>query len=148
MHITADLLEGVPRLADYQTGMCHLFVQSNACSLSVNVVDDPTVREDMERALERLVPSAWVHDGTFANTIAASPRRHTMPGHVKAALLGSALAIPVSRGTLALGEEQGVYLNEHSEVAARNGAPRRAILVPIHGELAERSRSGAYPVYR
>lgn len=147
--ITDMLLESVPAISDFQCGVCHLFVQHTACSLSVNVIDDASVREDMEAALAKLVPSSWVHDGTFRHTIPASDRRHTMPGHVKAALLGGALAVPVVRGSLALGEWQGIYLNDHRDGGgALRGAHRRSIVVTIQGELAERSRSGNFPLYR
>lgn len=145
--ITQDILDGCPQLADFQLGMCFLFVQHTGCSLSVNVVDDPTVCDDMERALEKLVPRRWVHDGTFCHTIPASDRRHTMPAHVQAALMGGSLSLPVSRGTLALGEWQGVYLNDHGLLASRN-SPRRSIIVTVQGELAERSRSGYFALYR
>ena len=113
------------------------------------MVDEPQghlgVREDMEAALDKIVPASWVHDGTFRHTIAASDRRHTMPCHVKAALMGVSLAIPVMRGTLALGEWQGIYLNEHQ---SGHGSHRRSIVATVQGEVAERSRQGSFPVYR
>lgn len=151
--ITRELLEAIPALVDFQTGLCNLFVQHTACSLSVNVVDDPTVHEDLESALDKIVPVAWVHDGTFKRTIPASDRRHTMPGHIKSALMGASLTIPVSRGTLALGEWQGIYLHEHRDherhLSGRGGAVhRRSVVITVQGELAERSRSGKFPVYR
>ena len=36
-----------------------------------------------------------------------------MPAHIKAALLGPSLTLPISRGRLALGTWQGIYLCEH-----------------------------------
>ena len=38
-----------------------------------------------------------------------------MPAHIKAALLGPSLTLPVSRGRLALGTWQGIYLCEHRD---------------------------------
>jgi secondary thiamine-phosphate synthase enzyme len=38
-----------------------------------------------------------------------------MPAHVKAALLGPSLTIPLAGGDLALGTWQGIYLCEHRE---------------------------------
>jgi secondary thiamine-phosphate synthase enzyme len=51
-----------------------------------------------------------------------------MPAHVKASLLGPALSLPVSRGRLALGTWQGVYLCEH-----RHQGGARTILVTLWG---------------
>ena len=36
-----------------------------------------------------------------------------LPAHLKAALLGSSVTIPVAKGRLALGTWQGLYLFEH-----------------------------------
>ena len=38
-----------------------------------------------------------------------------MPAHIKAALLGPSLTLPVSGGRLALGTWQGIYLCEHRD---------------------------------
>jgi secondary thiamine-phosphate synthase enzyme len=42
-----------------------------------------------------------------------------MPAHLKAALLGSSVSIPVVQGRLALGTWQGIYLGEHREHGGR-----------------------------
>jgi secondary thiamine-phosphate synthase enzyme len=47
-----------------------------------------------------------------------------MPAHVKAALLGSSVTIPVANGELCLGTWQGIYLCEHR----RHGGRRRLVL--------------------
>ena len=58
------------------------------------------------------------------------PYRHTcegpddMPAHVKAALLGSSVSIPIADGKLCLGTWQGIYLCEHRE----HGGRRRLVL--------------------
>ena len=46
-----------------------------------------------------------------------------MPAHVKAALLGPSLTLPVSGGRLALGTWQGIYLCEHRD----HGGPRSIV---------------------
>ena len=45
-----------------------------------------------------------------------------MPGHVKAALTDTAIAIPVRAGVLAFGTWQALYLIEH-----RNGVGHRTV---------------------
>jgi secondary thiamine-phosphate synthase enzyme len=52
-----------------------------------------------------------------------------MPAHLKAAILGSSVSIPISNGRLALGIWQGIYLCEH-----RNRGGGRNIVVTAIGE--------------
>ncbi len=66
------------------------------------------MREDMETFMSRVVPEG-----------ASAPWTHTdegyddMPAHVKAAMFGPSLTLPVRQGRLALGTWQGVWLAEH-----------------------------------
>ena len=52
-----------------------------------------------------------------------------MPAHLKNAILGCSLTIPVTEGSFNLGTWQGIYLCEH-----RNNGGKRKILVTINGE--------------
>jgi secondary thiamine-phosphate synthase enzyme len=52
-----------------------------------------------------------------------------MPAHVKAALLGPSLSLPVSDGALALGTWQGIYLCEH-----RDHGGSRSLVATLTGE--------------
>ena len=62
------------------------------------------------------------------------PYRHTdegpddMPAHVKAALLGSSLSIPITDGKFALGTWQGIWLCEH-----RNHGSNRRVVITLNG---------------
>jgi secondary thiamine-phosphate synthase enzyme len=51
-----------------------------------------------------------------------------MPAHIKAALLGPSLTLPVARGRLALGTWQGIYLCEH-----RNRGGERTVMATAWG---------------
>ena len=51
-----------------------------------------------------------------------------MPAHIKAALLGQCLAIPITAGAPNLGTWQGVWLCEH-----RGGAGPRTLVVTLNG---------------
>jgi secondary thiamine-phosphate synthase enzyme len=61
--------------------------------------------------------------------------RHTfegsddMPAHLKSAILGSSVSIPITDGKLNLGTWQGIYLCEH-----RNRGGSRKLVVTIQGE--------------
>lgn len=51
-----------------------------------------------------------------------------MPAHLKAAILGSSVSIPITNGKLTLGTWQGIYLCEH-----RNHGGSRRIVVTAWG---------------
>jgi secondary thiamine-phosphate synthase enzyme len=54
-----------------------------------------------------------------------------MPAHLKSAMLGAAVSVPIAAGRLCLGTWQGIYLCEHRD----HGGPRRLVLT-LHGETA------------
>ena len=51
-----------------------------------------------------------------------------MPAHVKSAMLGTSLTIPINSGRLLLGTWQGIYLCEH-----RNRASGRNLIATVQG---------------
>jgi secondary thiamine-phosphate synthase enzyme len=107
--VTAEVLEALPELADVHTGLLHLLIQHTSASLSLNENVSPDVRRDLETWFNQAVPERapyWTH------TVEGSD---DMPAHVKAALLGPSLTLPVARGRLALGTWQGIYLCEHRD---------------------------------
>ena len=107
--VTSDVLEALPELSDVQTGLLHLLIQHTSASLSLNENASPDVRRDLETWFNEAVPegaSYWTH------TLEGP---EDMPAHVKAALLGPSLTLPVARGRLALGTWQGIYLCEHRD---------------------------------
>jgi secondary thiamine-phosphate synthase enzyme len=101
-----------------QEGLCTLFLRHTSASLVVQENADPTARHDLERWLNRLVPEG----DAFYSHDAEGP--DDMPSHIKAALTASSLSIPISKGKLALGTWQGIYLWEHR----RRGAARELVL--------------------
>ena len=52
-----------------------------------------------------------------------------MPAHIKSALLGCEVTIPITNGELVLGTWQGLFLGEHRD----HGGPR-SVLVTLSGE--------------
>jgi secondary thiamine-phosphate synthase enzyme len=120
--VTGEVLEALPELADVQTGLLHLLIQHTSASLSLNENASPDVRRDLETWFKQAVPERapyWTH------TLEGSD---DMPAHVKAALLGASLTLPVARGRLALGTWQGIYLCEHRE---RGGS--RSVVATLWG---------------
>jgi secondary thiamine-phosphate synthase enzyme len=88
-------------------GLLTLFCRHTSASLVVQENASPKVRSDLETAFERLAPEApglYDHDEEGPDD---------MPAHIRAALTGAALSIPVIGGRLALGTWQAIYLFEH-----------------------------------
>jgi len=87
-------------------GALFVYLRHTSASLLIQENADPDVRADLVTALRRLAPEdfGWMHDTEGADD---------MPAHVKAALTGVSLHVPVVDGALALGTWQGLYLAEH-----------------------------------
>lgn len=98
--ITASVEEGLRSLG-VANGLVLLFCPHTTAAVTVNEVADPDVRADVGAALAKLVPPL--------------PFRHregNAAAHVRAALLGPSLLLPVVGGRLELGTWQGVYFLE------------------------------------
>ena len=124
--VTRDVLSHLPELERLQVGLLHLLICHTSASLALNENASPDVRRDFEAWFNHAVPeraSYWTHTLEGPDD---------MPAHVKAALLGPSLTLPVSSGRLALGTWQGIYLCEHRD---RGGA--RTVVATLSGSEAE-----------
>jgi secondary thiamine-phosphate synthase enzyme len=81
-------------------GICHVFCPHTTAGLTTNENADPAVKQDLLATLERLVP----YQAEFLQHAGGNS-----DAHVKAAIIGSSLALPVRNGHLDLGRWQGVY---------------------------------------
>jgi secondary thiamine-phosphate synthase enzyme len=81
------------------------------------------VRHDFEHFFNRTVPE----NAAYFRHNSEGP--DDMPAHLKAALLGSSVSIPVANRRLALGTWQGIYLGEH-----RDHGGRRSLVLTLIGE--------------
>ena len=119
--ITRDILEQID-MANCEVGLLNLFIQHTSASLAINENADPDVRGDLERHFNVMVPEN------------ADYYEHTLEGpddttsHIKSVIIGPSLTIPISRGELALGTWQGIYLCEH-----RNSAGARKVVATLQG---------------
>src|ERR1700740_2726941 len=105
--ITSDVEEALPQISEIMIGMCHVFIQHTSASLTINENADPTVRKDFETYFNKAVPENdpdYLHDDEGSDD---------MPAHLKAAMLGCSVTIPIRNGRLALRTWQGIYLCEH-----------------------------------
>ena len=124
--ITREVLQALPEIAEMRVGMLHLLIQHTSASLALNEDASADVRRDFESWFDQAVPEGapyWTH------TLEGSD---DMPAHIKAALLGPSLTLPISEGQLALGTWQGIYLCEHRD---RGGS--RSLMATISGEAGD-----------
>ena len=121
--ITNEVLRAMPAISQLTAGMCQVFIQHTSASLTINENADPTVRKDFETWFNKAVPE---NDPAYVHT---DEGPDDMPAHLKAALLGSSVLIPINHGQLALGTWQGIYLCEH-----RNYGGNRRLVITVWGE--------------
>jgi len=121
--VTREILGALPELEEVSVGLLHLLIQHTSASLALNENASPDVRRDFEAYFNAVVPE----DAPFWTHTIEGP--DDMPAHIKASLLGPSLTLPVSRGRLALGTWQGIYLCEHRD---RGGS--RSVAATIFGE--------------
>ena len=121
--ITNIIINEIKEISNYKIGMLHLHIKHTSASITVNENADPTVRDDLESYFNKIVPE---NESYYTHTFEGSD---DMPAHIKASLLGNSVSIPISKGKLALGTWQGIYLNEH-----RNISHNRKIVATINGE--------------
>jgi secondary thiamine-phosphate synthase enzyme len=121
--VTREVLGALPELGEVQIGLLHLLIQHTSASLTLNENASPDVRRDFASYFDEVVPEDapyWTHTDEGPDD---------MPAHIKASVLGPSLTLPVSRGRLALGTWQGIYLCEH-----RNRGGSRSIVATLQGE--------------
>lgn len=121
--ITEEILAHLPELSGISTGLAHFFLQHTSASLSINENADSSVRRDMERHFNVMVPE----DASYYEHTYEGPDDIT--AHIKSSLLGVQLTVPVHAGRLCLGTWQGIYLGEH-----RNHGGSRSLLITVQGE--------------
>jgi secondary thiamine-phosphate synthase enzyme len=123
-HLITDEVEiQLTDLVSIKCGVLHLFIKHSSASLTINENADPSVRSDMEKHFNVLVPErAPYYEHIYEGD-------DDMPAHIKSSILGSSINIPITNGKLNLGLWQGIYLGEH-----RDNAEGRTLVATINGE--------------
>jgi secondary thiamine-phosphate synthase enzyme len=94
-------------LQEVTTGLLTLFCRHTSASLLIQENAAREVRSDLETFFATIAPEdpdRYEHDDEGPDD---------MPAHLRTALTGVQLSIPVVEGQLALGTWQGIYLFEH-----------------------------------
>ena len=120
--ITDEVVQKMPEIGGFKVGLAHFLLLHTSASLSLNENADSSVRRDMESHFNQLAPELAAY---YEHTCEGPD---DMPAHIKSALLGTELTLPISAGDLVLGTWQGLYLGEH-----RNRASGRTLVVTLQG---------------
>ncbi|KAJ5054402.1 uncharacterized protein L3040_000676 [Drepanopeziza brunnea f. sp. 'multigermtubi'] len=123
--ITDTILKELPEIRGYKVGLLNLFIQHTSCALSLNENWDEDVREDMSDALDRIAPED--RKGELYRHSAEG--LDDMPAHIKSALIGASVTIPIKDGKLATGTWQGIWYLEF-----RASKHQRKVVATIQGE--------------
>ena len=123
--ITTEVEKALPEIKTIKTGILHLFLQHTSAGLSLNENWDSEVREDMSDALDRIVPE----DKTGELYRHSCEGSDDMPAHVKSALVGASVSVPITDGRLNLGTWQGIWFLEF-----RRQRHTRKVVATLQGE--------------
>ncbi|KAI0480514.1 UPF0047-domain-containing protein [Xylariaceae sp. FL0804] len=127
--VTDHVAQSVPEIAQVRVGLLNLFVQHTSCALSLNENWDDDVRADMSDALDRIAPEAGPKgEDLYRHSAEGSD---DMPAHIKSALIGASVTIPIKDGKLATGTWQGIWYLEFRQMKHT-----RKVVATIQGEKA------------
>ncbi len=121
--ITESIINEIEELKKINIGIAYIFIKHTSASLTINEDADPSVREDFESHMNKMIPENAPY---YQHTIEGPD---DMPAHLKNSILGSFLTIPITNGKFNLGTWQGIYLCEH-----RDNANKRKIVITINGK--------------
>lgn len=120
-HVITDLVE--MQLDDLPgAGILHVFIKHTSAAITVNESADPDVLIDFESIFNHVVPE---HLPFLKHTMEGPD---DMPAHIKAAMIGNSIQIPITNGRLNLGTWQGIYLCEF-----RNRGGARKLVATVLG---------------
>jgi len=95
-----------------------VFVPHTTAGVTINEHADPNVARDLEMSLERIVDDSW----PFKHW---EPGDENAPSHIRTALIGPQILVPLDGGKLALGTWQGIFFCEF------DGPRSRKVLVSV-----------------
>ncbi|KAF2864560.1 RalA-binding protein 1 [Piedraia hortae CBS 480.64] len=122
--ITSDIVKSIPEVKNYDVGLLNLFIQHTSCALTLNENWDSDVREDMSDALDRLAPE---DERLYRHS---AEGKDDMPAHIKAALIGASVTVPIRDGKLDTGTWQGIWFLEF-----RDAKQERRVVATLQGKV-------------
>ena len=105
--ITQEIERNLEELKNIKVGQLQVFIKHTSASLTINENADPTVRQDFESHMNKMVPeNAPYYIHTYEGP-------DDMPAHIKSSLTNNQLTLSIKNKKLILGTWQGLYLFEH-----------------------------------
>ncbi len=97
-----DKVQDAVSKSKIKDGVCFIFCPHTTAGLTINENADPSVKQDVINALNKIIPenAGYLHSEGNADS------------HIKSSIFGSSLTIFVEQGKLLLGTWQGVYFCE------------------------------------
>jgi len=112
-------VSNIVRSSGIKDGFCVVYIPHATAGIILNKSADPNIKTDFLNAVDRMVPlhANYLHDRIDNNAAA----------HIKSALVGSSVTIPVRDGNLETGTWQSIMLCEFD-------GPRstRRVIVQVH----------------
>ncbi len=99
--ITAKV-QDVLQKSKVKDGLCVVFVPHTTAGITINENADPSVRRDILKELNKIIPFDDNYSHSEGNSAA----------HIKSSMLGASLNIIIEGGALQLGTWQGIYFAE------------------------------------
>jgi secondary thiamine-phosphate synthase enzyme len=97
-----DKVQAAVTKSKVKDGVCVIFCPNTTAGLTINENADPSVRQDIINALNKLVPAHAGYSHSEGNA----------DSHIKSSIFGSSLNVFVENGRLAFGTWQGIYFCE------------------------------------
>lgn len=110
-----DLIKRAVRESRAKSGICSVYVPHTTAGVTINENADPSVRKDIIKELNKVIPFDDNYSHLEGNAAA----------HIKATLVGSSETIMIENGSLVLGTWQGIYFCEF------DGPRSRKVIVKI-----------------
>lgn len=101
LDVTAQV-QKVVSAAKISNGTCYLYVPHTTAGIAINECADPDVANDIEGALDKLIPKTGPYRHSEGNS----------DSHIKSVLVGGTQIVFVEDGRLALGHWQGIFFCE------------------------------------
>ena len=101
INITSEVQEAV-RSAGVSQGICTVFVPHTTAGVTINENADPTVKDDMLKVINKIIPWDDGYRHLEGNSAA----------HIKSTLVGASELVAVAGGKLQLGTWQGLFFCE------------------------------------
>lgn len=117
------LVRDVVKKSGIESGVCHVYVPHTTAAVTINENADPSVKSDILKELEKMVPFEDDYAHQEGNSAA----------HIKSSLVGASETVLVENGELQLGTWQGICFCEF------DGPRRRRVLVKIVSDVESRT---------